>query len=129
MDFILTVHGLVRWVVALLALTALIKFGLGWVRKGAFASADRGIMSAYTGFLDLNLLLGLILFFFYQSAAPRRLEHVITMIIAIVIAHASAAWRKSDDAVKKFRNNFLVVLVSILLIFSAVTQLRGGWVF
>jgi uncharacterized membrane protein YphA (DoxX/SURF4 family) len=51
------------------------------------------------------------------------------MLIAIAIAHSSAAWRKSEDAQKKFRNNLVVVVVSLLLIFLGVVRLRGSWLF
>ena len=130
MAFILQLHGLIRWLVALVAIVALVKFGLGWLRRMAYTSADRGLMSAFTGLLDLNLILGLILLFGLGGGFPaKRVEHAITMIVAVVVAHLAAIWRRSDDAARKFRNNFLVVAVALALIFSAVTQLRGGWVF
>jgi hypothetical protein len=128
--FILEIHGLVRWLVALLALVAIVKFAIGWLQKRPYTAADRGIMSAYTSLVDMNLLLGLILFFGLGGGFPMaRIEHASTMIVAVVVAHLSAIWRKSDDAAKKFRNNLIVVVVSIILIVTAVIQLRGGWIF
>jgi hypothetical protein len=128
--FVLEIHGMVRWLVALVAIVAIVRFALGWLRNMPFTPADRGIMSAYTGLLDLNLLLGLTLLFGLGNGFPmNRIEHAVTMIVAIVVAHLSAIWRKSDDSAKKFRNNLIVVVVSILLIIMAVTRLRGGWIF
>ncbi len=130
MESILEIHGLIRWLVALSALVALVKFGLGWARKSSYTAADNGIMSAFTGLMDTNLLLGLFLLFALGNGFPmNRLEHAGTMIVAVVVAHLSAIWRKSDDSAKKFRNNFGVVLVALALVFTAVTQLRGGWLF
>ena len=130
MAFVLEIHGLVRWLVALVAIVAIIKFALGWLRNMPFTPADRGIMSAYTGLMDLNLLLGLILLFGLGGGFPmHRIEHATTMIIAVVVAHLSAIWKKSDDAAKKFRNYLIVVVVSIILIVMAVIRLRGGWTF
>ncbi len=130
MGFVLEIHGLIRWLVALAALVAIVKFAIGWLQKKPYTAADRGIMSAYTGLMDLNLLLGLILLFGLGGGFPMyRIEHATTMIIAIVVAHLSVIWRKSDDAAKKFRNNLIVVVVSILLVVAAVFQLRGGWIF
>jgi hypothetical protein len=129
-EFVLEIHGLVRWLVAVVAIVAIVKFALGWLRNMPFTPADRGIMSAYTGLIDLNLLLGLILLFGLGNGFPmNRIEHTMTMIAAIVVAHLSAIWRKSDDSAKKFRNNLIVVVVSIFLIITAVTRLRGGWIF
>lgn len=130
MGFVLEIHGLVRWLVAVLAIVAIIKFALGWLRQMPYTPADRGIMSAYTGLLDLNLLLGLILFFGLGGGFPfNRIEHASTMIVAIIAAHLSAIWRKSDDAAKKFRNNLIVVIVSFVLVITAVVALRGSWFF
>jgi hypothetical protein len=128
--FVLEIHGLVRWLVALIAIVAIVKFAMGWLRNMPFTSADQGIMSAYTGLMDLNLLLGLILLFGLGGGFPmHRIEHATTMIIAVVVAHLSAIWKKSDDSAKKFRNYLIVVVVSIVLIVMAVIRLRGGWTF
>ncbi len=130
MEFVLEIHGLVRWLVALVAIVAIVKFALGWLRNMPFTPTDRSIMSAYTSLVDLNLVLGLTLLFGLGNGFPmNRIEHATTMITAIVVAHLSAIWRKSDDSAKKFRNNLIVVVVSILLIITAVIQLRGGWIF
>ena len=130
MAFVLEIHGLVRWLMALIVIVAIVKFAMGWLRNMPFTSADRGIMSAYTGLMDLNLLLGLILLFGLGGGFPmHRIEHATTMIIAAVVAHLSAIWKKSDDAAKKFRNYLIVVVVSIVLIVMAVIRLRGGWTF
>ena len=130
MAFVLEIHGLVRWLVALIAIVAIVKFAMGWLRNMPFTPADRGIMSAYTGLMDLNLLLGLILLFGLGGGFPmHRIEHATTMIIAVVVAHLSAIWKKSDDSAKKFRNYLIVVVVSIVLIVMAVIRLRGGWTF
>jgi uncharacterized membrane protein YphA (DoxX/SURF4 family) len=129
-DFILTLHGLIRWLIALVAVIALVRFALGWLNKMPYASMDRGLMAGYTGLLDLNLLLGLILLLGLGGGfPPERVEHAVTMILAVVIAHASAAWRKADDGTKKFRNNLIVVAVSMALVVLGVIRLRGGWLF
>lgn len=130
MGFILTLHGEVRWLVAIGAVIAIVKFGLGWARNTQYTSIDRGLMAAYTGLMDVNLLLGLILLFGLGGGFPGyRLEHVVTMTLAVVVAHSAAMWRKSDDAQLKFRNNLIVVVVSMVLVLVGVLRLRGGWVF
>ena len=104
MSFILKLHGELRWLVVLVAVIAIVKFGVGWVRRAEFKGMDRGLMAAFTGLLDLNLVLGAILLFSLGGGLiPYRIEHVTTMLLAIVIAHTSVIWRRSDDPVKKFR--------------------------
>ena len=129
MGTLIIVHGMVRWLVALVAIVAIIKFAMGWLQKLPYMGMDRGLMSGYTGLLDLNFALGLIILIFGGGFNAVRIEHAVTMLIAIGIAHSSAAWRKSDDAQKKFRNNLIVVVVSLIFIFMGVMRLRGGWVF
>lgn len=130
MGFVLTLHGEVRWLLALVAVAAIIKFAIGLIQKQDYKGIDRGLMSGYTILMDVNLLMGLILLFGLGGGFPMaRIEHATTMIIAVAVAHSNAAWRKSDDDQKKFRNNLIVVLVSLALIFVGVLRLRGGWVF
>lgn len=130
MGFLLTLHGEVRWLLALLAVIAIVKFAVGFIRKQEYKGLDRGLMSGYTILMDINLLMGLILLFGLGGGFPMaRIEHATTMILAVGIAHSNAAWRKSDDDQKKFRNNLIVVLVSIALIVVGVLRLRGSWVF
>jgi hypothetical protein len=128
MDFLLTLHGEIRWILALVAVVAIVRFALGWLRNMEYKGMDRGLMAAYTGFLDLNFLLGLILLFGLGGGfPPHRIEHAVTMFIAVGLAHSAAAWRKSDDAALKFRNNLIVVVASLLIVVFGVFRLRGGW--
>jgi hypothetical protein len=128
MDFLLTLHGEIRWILALIAAVAIVRFAMGWLRGVEYQKMDRGLLAAYTGFLDLNFLLGLILLFGLGGGFPaQRIEHAVTMFIAVGVAHSAAAWRKSDDAPLKFRNNLIVVVVSLLVVILGVIRLRGGW--
>jgi uncharacterized membrane protein YphA (DoxX/SURF4 family) len=129
MSFLLTLHGEIRWLVALVAVIAIIKFAIGWLNRSAYQGMDRGLMAAFTGLLDLNLLLGLLLLIFGGGFTPARIEHAVTMLIAVVIAHASAAWRRSDNASLKFRNNLFAILGALLFVIIGVVRLRGGWLF
>ena len=130
MSFVLKLHGELRWLVALVAVIAIVKFGVGWVLRREFKGIDRGLMAAFTGLLDLNLLLGAILLFGLGGGlTPHRIEHVTTMFLAIVAAHTAAIWRRSDDSVKKFRGNLIAVAVALILVAVGVTRLRAGWIF
>ncbi len=125
MGFVLMLHSINRWIIVVVAVIALIKFLLGWLRDQPYQGADRGLMAAYAGLLDLQLLMGIVLLI-DRDFARRPLEHAITMLIAIVLAHLSRLWRDKPDKVK-FRNNFLAILVGILLIIAGVAVLPQGW--
>jgi uncharacterized membrane protein YphA (DoxX/SURF4 family) len=124
-NFLLSIHSIVRWIVVVVAVIALLKFAAGWLGKMPFQSMDRGLMAGFTGLLDLQLLLGIILLI-VLGIERYRLEHAFTMIIALVLVHLARRWREAPDAIR-FRNNFLVILAAILLIIAGVLVLPQGW--
>lgn len=126
--FILKFHGEVRWLVALVAIIAIVRFTIGLVRKEEYKSMDRGLMSGFVGLLDLNLLLGLIVLLNLGFNSMPRIEHATTMFLAIVVGHSSAAWRKNPSSAIKFRNNLIAIVVALALVAVGVIRLRGGWV-
>ena len=121
MDIITTIHSINRWLIIVVGLIAAVKFLIGWLGKSNYKPADRGLMTAYTILLDLQLLLGIILLI-GGELARYRIEHAFTMIIAIVLAHLSRLWRDKDDPVK-FRNNFLAIAAGLLLIVAGLNVL------
>lgn len=130
MSFLLTLHGEIRWLVALAAVLTIVKYAAGWLGKADYQRIDRILFSITTGLFDLNLVLGLIMLVGLGGGLPaNRLEHAVTMILAVVVMHSSASWRKSSSSATKFRNGLLTVLVALVLVFMGVTRLRGGWMF
>jgi len=126
-DIVRTIHGDVRWLVAIVAIIVIIKFALGLIQKSEYGRMDRGLMSGLVGLIDLNFLLGLILLISLGFDSRARLEHAGTMFIAVLLAHSNAAWRKSEDSAKLFRNNLILVIVVLVLVFVGVTIVRGGF--
>jgi len=126
-DIVRTIHGEVRWLVAIVAVIVIIKFAIGLIQKSEYKSMDRGLMSGLVGLIDINFLLGLILLFSLGFDSRTRLEHAGTMFVAVLLAHSNAAWRKSEDSAKKFRNNLILVIVVLALVFAGVTVIRGGF--
>jgi hypothetical protein len=130
MSFLLTLHGEIRWLVALAGLAVIARSLLGWARGATFGTGDRVLMSGFTTLLDVNLLLGLILLFRLPGGfTANRLEHAVTMLAAVLTAHAWVAWKKSDDASRKFRNNLFVAVAVLALVALGVLRLRGGWLY
>lgn len=133
MEFFLivrTLHSLVRWVIMLVALIAAIKFALGWLKRAGVTKGDRALMSAFSGLMDVQVLLGLILLLGQGLTTPigfptNRIEHMITLIIAAVIAHAPMAWKK-DETATALRNNLFVIIVVVVLILFGVASLGGN---
>lgn len=129
MGTLMTIHGEIRWLVALAAIVVIVKFAIGWLGKREYQSVDRTLLMVFTILLDINVLLGLILLFFGGGFNGPRLEHATTMILAAIAAHMTAMWRKSTDSPLKFRNQMLMVVLALVLVLFGVIRLRGGFMF
>ncbi len=88
---------------------------------------DRGLMSGYTGLLDLNVLLGLILIIGLGEWETVQIEHAVTNIIGVAVAHVFAQRaKKIEDPKIKARTSLLGVVVSLAIIVIGVAFV-GGW--
>lgn len=130
MGIVLMLHALWRWVVVLVVVAALVKFGLGWLQRKQPDSLDRRLTLAFTTVIDIQVLLGLIVLIgqiISSTLSTAGIEHVVAMLIVAGVAHLTAMWRKRDDNTV-LRNNFFVVLVVLVLIGVGVAVV-GGWNF
>ena len=130
MNILLMIHSILRWLIVIVAVIAIVKFALGWLRGGAFKGMDRGLVSGFSGMMDLQATLGLILLVSRGLAGvgfPREhLEHAFTMIVAAVIGHLSMQWKNAEDQIR-FRNSLFIVLAVLAVVFIGVSRLPGGW--
>ncbi len=130
MQTLLVIHSHTRWLILIVALVAIVKFAIGWLRGGAFKGMDRGLASGFSGLMDLQATLGLIFLIWSGLAGVGfpmlRIEHATTMIIAAVLAHLPARWKNASDSIR-FRNTLFCIVGSLVLVFMGVVRLRGGW--
>ena len=120
---LLAIHNIVRWVVVILGALAVLRAFIGWIGKQAWIPADRKIGSFFTISLDIQMLLGLILYLAfspYGLSAFRNfelsaimgqsemrffaLEHILFMVLAVVFAHLGTSLaRKADKPNQRHR--------------------------
>lgn len=135
---ILTLHSLVRWVVAILAILAVGRAWWGWLGKRPWAALDDKAGAWFTISMDVQLLLGLLLYLVFSDLVAAALrdfgaamanaglryfavEHAFLMVVAVVLAHVGRARaRRATNPSARHRNAaiffglaFLVVLVAI----------------
>jgi hypothetical protein len=126
---VLMLHSIVRWVVVLVALIALVRFALGWVRGGSFAGMDRGLTAGFSGLMDVQGALGLIYLVWAgldgQGFPLYRIEHALMMVVAIAVSHLASRWKNAPDRVR-YRNSLFGVLGALALVFMGVLVLPGG---
>lgn len=127
MLFLLTLHSIVRWLVILAAVAAIVKLVIGLVQKSDYDKMTRGLVSAFAGLMDTQLLLGL-LFFVWSGMAgagfPRhRWEHLVLMTVAVVVAHLPSMWKKAEPQTR-LRNTLVAVAGSLVLVIIGVSMLQ-----
>ncbi|MCB0034681.1 MAG: hypothetical protein KDE51_11700 [Anaerolineales bacterium] len=131
MSVLLDIHSILRWVIVVLAVVLLVKFLVGWLQKSSFERVDVILGRAFSGLMDLQATIGLIFLIATGVGAngvgfPRtRLEHAFTMILAAVAAHFIGRWKGASGEIR-FRNSFLVTLLTSVLVYVGVLTV-GGW--
>jgi hypothetical protein len=124
--WLLSIHSLVRWLVMIAAVAGLVWYGLVWAKRAHNARTDRVLMSAFTGLMDLEVTIGVILIIWVSIAQnnllPFRVEHGVTMFIGALVGHSSVMWRKREESVRA-RNYVITILVVLVIIFIGVSRL------
>lgn len=132
-----TLHNIGRWGVVILAVIAIIRAFSGWFGKKTFTAADNKAGFLYTMALDIQVLLGLILYFSkgwfgvlttdfgaaMSSSGTRffAIEHLLVMIAAVAIAHIGRSQsRKAESDVKKHSRAALWYLISFIVLLASI---------
>lgn len=132
-------HSFLRWVVLILALLTIIKSFSGMSNKKTFVAADRKIPLFFMISMDIQLLLGLVLYFtgawgvtniqnqgmanVMKDSVSRffAIEHTVGMFLAIIFAHiAFAATKKQMDDTAKFKRIFIFSLLSLVAVLVSI---------
>jgi hypothetical protein len=131
---LLAIHNIFRWVVVIMALVALFRAYSGWLGKREWVPADRAVGSFFAVSLDIQLLLGLLLYFLGSwfgaltadfGGAMRSdvlrfftLEHAFYMILAVIVVHVgSVLARRAPESLFKHRRAAIAYsLVALFLI-------------
>jgi hypothetical protein len=129
---LLMLHSLVRWLLVLVSLAVVAKFAWGWLRRTKFEKADQALIAGFGGLVDLQVTLGLTFFLWSGFSAnyfPQyRIEHAITMLVALLVAHLPARWKKAADGAR-YRAGLFATLGTLALVVVGVSLLPRGWHF
>ena len=136
-EFLLNFHSGVRWLVLLVAIVAIGQAYVGWLGKRPWTSLADRLGLIFTITLDVQFLLGLILYFVsplvqgalsdFGAAMARpelrffAVEHVALMLLAVVVAHVGRvlAKRAATDTAK-YQRSALLYTVSIVLVLLGI---------
>ena len=121
MMLIYDLHSIIRWIILIIAIISVVKYLSILMQKTEFSKTDNLLMVTLVGILDLQLLAGLILFVWLsisQKLFPSfRILHAVIMILAVVIVHLSAKWKKAENSIRA-KNNLLCIISAIALILT-----------
>ncbi len=96
MDFLFHAHSGFRYVVLLVGFIALVVLVYALVTRKS-VGATRGLMAAFVGVVDVQVLLGIILVFLWPFYGA-LIGHIVMMVLAAAVAHiASVMARRKDD--------------------------------
>jgi hypothetical protein len=128
MDTLLLIHSFVRWIIILVAVIVIIKFAIGWAANSLFKAMDRGLTSAFSGLMDLQVTLGLIYLIWNGIAVSGfptyRILHGVTMIIAAAVAHLPSRFKNLNDKLR-FQYSLFAVVGSLILVGIGISFLIG----
>jgi uncharacterized membrane protein AbrB (regulator of aidB expression) len=124
-------HSGLRWIVLVMAFVVVGRSLVGFFANGQYKKLDRILSSAYVGLMDLQLLIGVVLYFhspftrkfeFNMDDPDQRFwstEHVMLMVVAVAAAHIGSgiAKRSADDPIRfKFQSIFFTVSLMMMLL-------------
>ena len=147
----LHLHSILRWIVLLVALWAIIKMASGRSGNKPFTAADTRPALLFMIFMDIQLLVGLVLYFIgpwgikniqaqgmggvMKDSIGRffAVEHTIGMLLALIFVHIGyAATKKAVDDKAKFNKAFRFFLAALIIILISIPwpfreSLNRGW--
>ena len=139
---VLGFHNFVRWVALVLAIVATVGAFSGWFGKRQWSERDRKIGSFFGISMDIQLLLGLVLYLVYSPITRQALsnfgaamgvpdlrffgmEHVLFMVLAVVSAHlGSILARRAPESKAKFQRAAIFFGLSLLFMLLGMPWMR-----
>ena len=113
-------HSGLRYLILAVAVVAIVVYGFALLRERPQSAFDRILMSVFTGLLDLQLVLGVVLVV-SGILYPALIGHIAMMVLAVVVAHAAGVIsRKTAEARKAHSLRLAGVLGALVLILGGI---------
>jgi hypothetical protein len=133
----LLIHSWLRWVVLLAGLVAVFRAVGGWSGARGWTRIDDRAGFWFTLALDVQMVLGLVLYFFLSPFTTQALadfggamrvsatrfwavEHVFGMVLALVLAHIGRVRVRNAPASRKHRVSAIFLGLALLVILASI---------
>ena len=130
---LLLLHSWSRWFVLIFGLIAVYRAYVGWTGRRPFLKADNGMGAAFSGFVWLQIIIGLGLYFGLSPYGLKAMkvagamkdptarffgmEHVAIMILAAIVAQVGRiVVKKTGDETLKHKKAFMYFGVALVLV-------------
>ena len=129
--FMIQAHSGWQYLASLALVVAVAVYVVNWLRGQMWSALYRRIGLYTIIVIDIQLLLGLILWGVGASMgivganAIRTVEHPFTMLLAIVLLHAGWVWTKRSDETVRLRNGAVTFLITGLLVLLGLLRIWG----
>ncbi len=136
-DTLLGIHSVTRWLILLFGIWAVIRAVMGVSGKSAYTAADTKAGLFFMIFLDIQFLLGIILFFVSplikaalgdMGAAMKNaglrfftVEHTLMALVAVALVHIGRSKiKKSASDAKKHKTALIFFGLALILILALI---------
>jgi len=135
---ILAVHSWLRWAIVLLAAVAVLRAITGWQNRRPWLRADEIAGLLFVIAVDLQVLLGLLLYFVYSPYTALAMddfgnamrtpelrfwavEHAFSALVAAALVHIGRVRaRKTSDSLRKHRRTAIFFAIALIAILAAI---------
>lgn len=139
---VLSLHNITRWLVLIFGILAVVRAFAGWLGKRENGPASRRAGMLFASMMDIQLLLGLILYFalspitlsaFRDFGAAMQVadtryfavEHLTIMLLAVILIHVgSAVAKKAKSVVAEQRTRAIYYTLALLLVIGGIPWYR-----
>lgn len=118
MTIVFYAHSGIRYLVLLVAVAALAYLLFGLATRRDFDKLAGALTGAYLGLLDLQVLIGVVLYLLFPSR-PALIGHAVMMLAAVTVGHVANIMNKRREQ-KSYGVAFGGVAVSLLLVVGGV---------
>lgn len=127
LEMLIKAHSGLRWVVLGLIVMGIGSAGWGWLSSSSYANFDRIWGRLSIVLIDLQILLGVVIFFLLDPALRPSLWHPTLMIAAAVSIHGGAIFaRRLTGDLRKHYAHLVAYLVGLLLVLLGIYTVRGS---
>lgn len=139
---ILAAHNIIRWIVLILGIFTFVRSLIGWFGKREWTDTDRKLGVFFTSSIDVQLLLGLLLYIFLSPITKEvfrnfgaamgnpglrffGLEHAFYMVLAVVFAHLGSIFSKrASEPAAMHRNAAIGYGLALIVILLGMPWMR-----